>query len=191
MEGQLTQPHGEVEELQFSQLRLGDDGDAVYDDDDSQGSGEEALPEHACAYCGIHDTNCVSRCLGCKRWFCNARGSTSSSHIVWHLVRAHHKEVQLHADSQLGEINLECYNCGSRNVFALGFIPAKRDTVVVILCRPCASAPSTKDVMWDATQWQPLIHERQLISWLVRVPSVKAQQGRAITSQQIRAVEET
>ncbi|KAJ1856125.1 ATP-dependent RNA helicase [Coemansia sp. RSA 1822] len=191
MEGQLEHPHGEVEELQFSQLRLGDDGDAVYNDDDSQGSGEEVLPEHACAYCGIHDTNSVSRCLGCKRWFCNARGSTSSSHIVWHLVRAHHKEVQLHADSQLGEINLECYNCGSRNVFALGFIPAKRDTVVVILCRPCASAPSAKDVMWDATQWQPLIHERQLISWLVRVPSVKAQQGRAITSQQIRVLEET
>jgi hypothetical protein len=27
------------------------------------------------------------------------------------------------------------YNCGSKNVFMLGFIPAKSDTVVVLLCR--------------------------------------------------------
>ncbi|KAJ1830535.1 ATP-dependent RNA helicase [Coemansia sp. RSA 2711] len=177
----------EIEELQFSQLTL---SDGAYGDDGSAGDHAEEQPEHACAYCGIHDTNSVTKCLGCKRWFCNARGSTSSSHIIWHLVRAHHKEVQLHADSQLGEITLECYNCGARNVFALGFIPAKRDTVVVILCRPCASAPSAKDVMWDATQWQPLIHERQLISWLVRVPSARAQQGCTVSSQQIRAFEE-
>ncbi|KAJ1848022.1 ATP-dependent RNA helicase, partial [Coemansia sp. RSA 2703] len=79
-----------------------------------------------------------------------------------------------------------------RNVFSLGFIPAKSDTVVVILCRACASAPSSKDVMWDALQWQPLIHERQLINWLVQEPSKKAQQmSRVLSSQQIRALEDT
>ncbi|KAJ2735917.1 ATP-dependent RNA helicase [Coemansia sp. BCRC 34962] len=185
---------GDIEELQFSQLCLDGAVSEVYssDGEDSQkGGADESLPEHACAYCGIHEENSVTKCLTCKRWFCNARGSTSSSHIIWHLVRAHHKEVQLHPGSQLGETTLECYNCGGRNVFSLGFIPAKSDTVVVILCRGCASAPSSKDVMWDATQWQPLIHERQLISWLVRVPSAQAQQkSNAVNSQQIRSFEE-
>ena len=52
-----------------------------------------------------------------------------------HLVRAKCKEVTLHKDGPLGETVLECYNCGCRNVFLLGFIPAKSDSVVVLLCR--------------------------------------------------------
>ena len=59
----------------------------------------------------------------------------ASSHIVNHLVRAKCKEVTLHKDGPLGETVLECYNCGCRNVFLLGFIPAKADSVVVLLCR--------------------------------------------------------
>lgn len=78
-------------------------------------------------------TSC--QCLICAKWFCNSRGTTSASHIVNHLVRAKHKEVILHAESPLGETTPECYNCGSKNVFMLGFIPAKSDTVVVLLCR--------------------------------------------------------
>ena len=57
------------------------------------------------------------------------------SHIINHLVRTKHKEVSLHKDGPLGETQLECYNCGCRNVFLLGFIPAKADSVVVLLCR--------------------------------------------------------
>ena len=75
------------------------------------------------------------KCATCQKYFCNGRGGTSGAHIVNHLVRAKHKEVSLHPESPLGETLLECYNCGCRNVFLLGFIPAKKDTVVVLLCR--------------------------------------------------------
>ncbi|ORY31278.1 RNA helicase-domain-containing protein [Naematelia encephala] len=91
--------------------------------------------EHACSYCGIHSPQSVVKCLPCGKWFCNSRGNTSASHIVNHLVKAKHKEVVLHKESALGETIPECYNCGSKNVFMLGFIPAKSDTVVVLLCR--------------------------------------------------------
>lgn len=71
------------------------------------------------------------------------------SHIVNHLVRARCKEVTLHKDGPLGETQLECYNCGCRNAFLLGFIPAKADSVVVLLCRqPCASQSALKDMNW-------------------------------------------
>lgn len=98
---------------------------------------EVELPEHACKYCGIHNPSCVVRCIfpNCRKWFCNGRGNTSGSHIINHLVKAKHKEVSLHADSPLGETILECYNCGCRNAFLLGFIPAKTESVVVLLCR--------------------------------------------------------
>ncbi|KIH86774.1 regulator of nonsense transcripts 1 [Sporothrix brasiliensis 5110] len=140
---------------------------------------EQELPAHACVYCGIHSPASVVKCMICNKWFCSARGNVGSSHIVNHLVRARHKEVQLHPDSSLGETVLECYNCGNRNVFILGFIPAKSDTVVVLLCRQsCVSNTSAKDMSWDINRWQPLIENRQFLSWLVAQPS-DAEQLRA------------
>jgi len=155
---------------------------------------EIELPEHACRYCGIHSPSSVVRCIfpSCKKWFCNGRGNTSGSHIINHLVRSKHKEVSLHADSPLGETVLECYNCGCKNVFLLGFIPAKTESVVVLLCRdPCANASSLKDMNWDLSQWQPLIEDRCFLPWLVKIPSEQEQlRARQITAQQINKLEE-
>jgi regulator of nonsense transcripts 1 len=152
------------------------------------------LPEHACRYCGIHNPSSVVRCNspGCRKWFCNSRGNTSGSHIITHLVRAKHKEVSLHADSPLGETILECYNCGCRNVFLLGFIPAKAESVVVLLCRePCANSSGLKDMNWDLSQWQPLIDDRCFLPWLVKIPTEQEQlRARQITAQQINKLEE-
>jgi regulator of nonsense transcripts 1 len=145
-------------------------------------------------YCGIHNPACVVRCNfpSCKKWFCNSRGNTSGSHIITHLVRAKHKEAQLHADSPLGETILECYNCGCRNVFLLGFIPAQMESVVVLLCRdPCASAGGLKDMTWDVNTWMPLVEDRCFLPWLVKVPSEdEVKRARQVTSQQINKLEE-
>ncbi|KAJ3594968.1 hypothetical protein NHX12_004273 [Muraenolepis orangiensis] len=163
-------------ELNFEE----DEEDAYYTKD---------LPIHACSYCGIHDPACVVYCNTSKKWFCNGRGNTSGSHIVNHLVRAKSKEVTLHKDGPLGETVLECYNCGCRNVFLLGFIPAKADSVVVL--QPCASQSSLKDIHWDSSQWQPLIQDRCFLSWLVKIPSEQEQlRARQITAQQINKLEE-
>lgn len=192
--------------------RRNDDDDnetEVYDDDDVESlasmavdgmkslglrgvEDEKELPAHACAYCGIHSPSSVVKCLGCTKWFCSARGNASSSHIVNHLVRARHKEVQLHPQSTLGDTVLECYNCGTKNVFLLGFIPAKSDTVVVLLCRqPCASTPSSKDMSWDISRWQPLIEDRSFLPWLVAVPSDAEQlRARHLTPPMIAKLEE-
>ncbi|KAK7992860.1 hypothetical protein PG988_001654 [Apiospora saccharicola] len=153
---------------------------------------EKKLPDHACAYCGIHAPGSVVKCLACSKWFCSARGNASSSHIVNHLVRARHKEVQLHPQSTLGDTILECYNCGTKNVFLLGFIPAKSDTVVVLLCRqPCGAAPSSKDMSWDISRWQPLIEDRGFLSWLVAPPSDTEQlRARHLTPPMIAKLEE-
>ena len=45
------------------------------------------------------------------------------------------RECQLHKDSPLGDTLLECYSCGARNAFALGFVPVKSENSVVLLCR--------------------------------------------------------
>ncbi|RCH98754.1 ATP-dependent helicase NAM7 [Rhizopus stolonifer] len=161
-------------------------------DDFNELTEDKDLPGHACKYCGIHSPASVVKCVTCDRWFCNSRGNTSGSHIINHLVRAKHKEVSLHPESPLGDTILECYNCGCRNVFLLGFIPAKSDTVVVLICRqPCAAVPSSKDLNWDTTQWMPLIDDRCFLTWLVKIPSDQEQlRARQITSQQINKLEE-
>lgn len=170
-----------LHELQFEEEE--EDGNEFFN---------KELPPHACKYCGIHDPAYVIMCNICKKWFCNGRGHTSGSHIINHLVRAKHKEVTLHKDGPLGETVLECYTCGVRNIFVLGFIPAKADSVVVLLCRqPCAAQNSLKDMNWDQEQWKPLIADRSFLSWLVKVPSEQEQQrGRQVSSAQIAKLEE-
>ena len=99
---------------------------------------------------------------------------SSSSHIINHLVLSKCKEVSLHRDSPLGETVLECYNCGIQNVFLLGFIPAKADSVVLLLCRvPCAQQSSLKDMDWwvilsslSSTLSSPLSFPSTLLSFL-------------------------
>eukprot|EP00667_Euglena_gracilis_P001144 EG_transcript_1144 len=162
-------------------------------DDDIDGP-DRTLPEWACMYCGIHDPACVVRCnvSGCKKWFCNSRGRTSGSHIINHLIRSKHKEVCLHPKSPLGETVLECYNCGSKNVFLLGFIPAKTESVVVLLCRePCLHSNQLQDMDWDTSQWTPLIEDRRFLPWLVKVPTEQEQmRARQISAPQINKLEE-
>ncbi|KAK3016761.1 hypothetical protein RJ639_006434 [Escallonia herrerae] len=163
-------------------------------DEDGYEYGKGDFTEHACRYCGVQNPACVVRCNvpSCRKWFCNSRGNTSGSHIVNHLVRAKHKEVCLHKDSPLGETILECYNCGCRNVFLLGFISAKAESVVVLLCRePCLNVNALKDMNWDLSQWCPLIDDRCFLQWLVKVPSEQEQlRARQISAQQINKVEE-
>lgn len=151
---------------------------------------EGEVPDYACSYCGIHSPACVVRCNvpSCQKWFCNGQVATSGSHIVNHLVRAKHKEISLHADSPLGETTLECYTCGSRNVFILGFIPAKQEDTVMLLCRePCLGHNAES---WG--RWQPLIEDRALLPWLVEVPGPQMirNQSWPVTAQHINKLEE-
>lgn len=161
-------------------------------DEDALDYTARELPKHACAYCGLHDPASVVKCVTTEKWFCNSRGNTSGSHIIQHLVRSKNKEVSLHPESPLGETVLECYNCGCRNTFLLGFIPAKQDSVVVLLCRdPCLQMNALKDMSWDMSQWLPVIEDRSFLPWLVKVPSEHEQlRARQITSSQIAKLEE-
>jgi regulator of nonsense transcripts 1 len=158
----------------------------------SEDGGAVEAPEWACRFCGISDPACVVRCVESNKWFCNSCGSSSGSHIVQHLVRAKNNTVCLHPDSPLGETTLECYNCGVRNCFLLGFVPAKADSVVVLLCRVCVEGvPALKDMGWDLKEWLPLIADRRFLPWLVKVPSEQQQlRARQISAAQIAKLEE-
>lgn len=153
---------------------------------------EENLPEYACRYCGIHDPACVAHCVETKKWFCNACVGSGGSHLVHHLVRSRSHQVQLHPESPLGETVLECYNCTSKNVFVLGFVPASASSVVVLLCRVCVeTVPALKDMDWELSQWHPLIQDRKFLPWLIKVPSDKLLlRSRDISQSQMAKLEE-
>lgn len=57
--------------------------------------------------------------------------------------------------------------------------------------QPCAAMQNSKDIVWDTSQWSPLIEDRQFLSWLVKVPSDHEQaQAHQISFQQINKLEE-
>jgi len=72
----------------------------------------------------------------------------------------------------------------------LGFIPAKSDFIVVMLCRqPCSH--EVKNADWNPSEWKPLINERILLDWLLKVPSDAASERACqITVSQINRLEE-
>eukprot|EP00388_Colpodella_angusta_P022269 GDKJ01056892.1.p1 GENE.GDKJ01056892.1~~GDKJ01056892.1.p1 ORF type:complete len:1147 (-),score=287.37 GDKJ01056892.1:371-3811(-) len=156
---------------------------------------ENNLPEHACRYCFAQNPECVAKCNICNKWFCNGQPAGLSSHIVNHLVRSRHMELSLHPESPLGDSALECYTCGCKNVFQLGFVPADADGVVVLICRDvCLHATSTRDSnsQWQIDQWQPLVENKSLLPWLARAPTadeISSQPYRELSLKTMRNLE--
>lgn len=126
-------------------------------------------PNYACAYCGISNPSCLVKCEVSNKWFCNGKFGNRGSHIITHLVLSKHNSISLHPEGDLGDSTLECYKCGNKNIFSLGFVSAKQENVVVLLCRfPCAQQ---KDSNWDTNEWQSLIEDRQLLPWVAHHPT--------------------
>jgi len=154
---------------------------------------EALLPDYACRYCGIHDPASVAKCVETDKWFCNAPcAGGGGSHLVNHLVRSRSHQVQLHPESPLGDTILECYNCGNKNAFVLGFVPSASTSVVVLLCRVCVeTVPELKDMDWELGQWHPLVQDRKFLPWLIKVPTEKQLLlARDLTQVQINKLEE-
>jgi regulator of nonsense transcripts 1 len=61
-----------------------------------------------------------------------------------------------------------------------------------MLCRiPCASQAGQKSSNWDAEDWKSLISEKQIVPWLLKVPSHQQQMRvRQITTSRITRLEE-
>ncbi|ESL06566.1 regulator of nonsense transcripts 1 [Trypanosoma rangeli SC58] len=143
------------------------------EDPDAPENTGPAFTEVSCSYCGEDDPHSLAMCAACRRWFCNGGHGTSGSHIVLHLVRNKHCAVQLHAENPLGDSALECYICRSTNIFSLGFMPSKEESVVVLVCRePCLHSKALRDLNWDASTWLSVIEERRLLPWICKVPAV-------------------
>ena len=103
-----------------------------------------------------------------------------------------HQEISLHPRGVVSDTTLECYCCGIKNIFLLGFVPAQTDSVVVLMCRqPCSLKSSTKELSWNPEQWLPLISGHSILEWLVKRPSSDEQlRMRQITNAQINVLED-
>jgi regulator of nonsense transcripts 1 len=79
------------------------------------------------------------------------------------MVKANHKEVNVHINNPLKDSPLECYACSSKNMFLLGFISAKTEACIILLCRePCLGKIAQEDSHFDTANWQPLIENKML-----------------------------
>ena len=108
------------------------------DDENNNGNKSDNITM-SCSYCGLTNASHLAQCKECKKWFCNGSlDAYSPSHIIFHLTKSKHKEVYLNENSQVGQMDLQCYNCGGKNIFLLGFLESREGRNGFILCRePC------------------------------------------------------
>ena len=149
------------------------------------------------SYCGCHNKEDVMKCTfkNCNKWFCNGRlKDRLGSHIIIHLVKAKHKEISLHPEGSHGDTALECYVCGNKNIFILGFVPiqSSEESQVIIICRlPCLNSKGCNDLQWDINDWTPIVEEKMIVNWLVKPPAEQdMRRGRHLNIDQINALEE-
>eukprot|EP00520_Triparma_pacifica_P017561 CAMPEP_0118669890 /NCGR_PEP_ID=MMETSP0785-20121206/21150_1 /TAXON_ID=91992 /ORGANISM="Bolidomonas pacifica, Strain CCMP 1866" /LENGTH=1092 /DNA_ID=CAMNT_0006564619 /DNA_START=185 /DNA_END=3460 /DNA_ORIENTATION=- len=153
-----------------------------------------SLPEYHCRYCQISNPESVAMCVETGKWFCSSSTPSTSgaSHLINHLVRSRSHTVQLHPSGPLGETVLECYNCGARNIFTLGSVPASSTSpIVVILCRACVeNVRELKDMEWQTQKWEGLVQERKLVEWLTHSEERDEVGARELTSAQVAKLED-
>ena len=131
------------------------------------------------------------KCLDCEEKGCWRNGFVTAdprkSCIITHMVRARHKQVQLHPSSPLGDTVLECYSTGNRNVFQLGFVPAKRRFSRDV----CVNRSKLEEMNWNPDEWLPLIKDGEFRDWLVKRPAEKdLLRARRVTRDQIVKLED-
>ena len=90
--------------------------------------------------------------------------------------------VPMSSPSPLSSSPLMCYHCSARNIFTLGFVPAREESTVVLLCRNCCDVKEMKEMSWDVKSWTSLIHDRKLLTWLAPMPS----EGALVRAREIR-----
>lgn len=132
---------------------------------------EEKEKETRCAYCGITNPLKLVKCneKDCQRWFCDGSNDEySASHIVFHLTKSKHKEIFLNENSPIGEMVLECYSCGCKNIFLLGFLESREGDTGIILCRePCLSQCKIVEDKFEKVNWVPLIKDKKFLDWII------------------------
>lgn len=94
----------------------------------NKNTNESRIDEISCFYCKESCEN-LARCLECDKTFCN-NTSEGVSHIVFHLVKAFHRRIEI------GSKEISCEICNEKNVFKLC------QTQNSLYCLKCNSSPS-------------------------------------------------
>ena len=96
----------------------------------------------------------------------------------------------LHPDNPIGVDNLECYVCGGKNIFLLGFVTLEESQVALVCRMPCLTTNNT-DLNWDPNDFMPMVQEKTLADWLVKPSSDNTmKRARQITYEQVSMLEE-
>ena len=129
-------------------------------------------PEPKCEYCGCTNINCLARCPHTGLYFCNGKGSTSSSHIIHYLRTNHQNQIVIPDGLSFSKIQLKCYVCESQNIFELGFLRSQNNQSIFIACKTnCQFDQSLQNQNVDNSGFIPLVSNGQILPDVVNVPA--------------------
>jgi len=130
---------------------------------------EENQSPH-CAYCLCDVPQCLVKCQKTGKYFCNGAGKNGISHIVYHLVKAHLKQIELPEQNPYSKVPLVCYVCGQSNIFNLSFAQSYLGNFFIV-CRECVNTPTLAPFQLDTSKMQNLVTDKSILHWLVRPPT--------------------
>lgn len=133
-----------------------------------------------CEFCGCENENCLAQCIKTGLYFCNGKGDTKSSHIIHYLKKMHFDQVHLPDTNCYSKVQLQCYVCGSTNIFNLGLLSSKDKKKAYIACRsPCQFDKKMVDEDVDNSTFQSFVSNGELK--IIQVPKDNEYQKVAIS----------
>ncbi|EAY17561.1 regulator of nonsense transcripts 1, putative [Trichomonas vaginalis G3] len=142
--------------------------DPTIDDEPQE---ELVIDRPCCSYCLCDIPECLVKDKAIGRWFCNGRGKALHSHIIHHLVKSRHMEIELPPQNPYSQIPMTCYLCHSTNIFRLSFVQSQKTGKYFVLCRECCNDPQLHLYSLDLAHRQLIVQQTQMLEWLVRPPS--------------------
>lgn len=132
------------------------------------------MEKPSCKFCGCENINCLARCSKTGFFFCNGKGDTYQSHILYHLQKSNSSEITLPEENKYHEIPLRCYICESTNIFNLGFISYNNNTSLYIVCNSkCIEELTQKEGMNPDSDFEPLVSDGYINSEVVNIPTAE------------------
>lgn len=108
-------------------------------------------------------------------------------------MKAKHNEVGVHPESEVGNIDIECYRCGNANVFVLGYVNIGEgdEEFVLTLCRmPCVGEEEYGDLKWDSKNWKPILENKEFVNiFLQKAPVEQVKKMRDLDLEEIIKLE--
>jgi len=123
-----------------------------------------------CEYCNCSVEESLVKCPVTGYYFCNGKGDTKQSHILYHLRQINSNLIELPESNSYAN-SIVCYVCQSKNIYSLGFVTDDKNENLFVVCRgECLYHKSLSKECINPETFTPIISNGEIIHEIVPIP---------------------